>query len=89
MAGAQVVHAELSRVSVSARLYPPQAPGLSGQAAPMVLNAAYLVAEERADEFAAAVNGLTGRHRSMRLGLTGPWPAYSFVGGPDASGEQR
>jgi Gas vesicle synthesis protein GvpL/GvpF len=89
MAGAQAVHAELSRLSVSARLYPPQAPGLSGQAAPMVLNAAYLVAKERAGEFAAAVDGLTRRHRSMRLGLTGPWPAYSFVGGPDADGAQR
>jgi hypothetical protein len=89
MAGAQAVHTELSRLSVSARLYPPQDPGLSGQAAPMVLNAAYLVAEERAGEFAAAVDDLTGRHRSMRLGLTGPWPAYSFVGGPDAGGEQR
>jgi Gas vesicle synthesis protein GvpL/GvpF len=88
-AGAQAIHAELSRLSLSVRLYPPQAPGLSGQAAPMVLNAAYLVAEERAGEFAAAVDGLTGRHRSVRLGLTGPWPAYSFVGGPDAGGEER
>jgi hypothetical protein len=79
MAGARAVHAELSRLSVSARLYPPQAPNLAGQTASMVLNAAYLVADERAGEFAAAVNDLTGRHRSMRLGLTGPWPAYSFV----------
>jgi len=83
MAGARAVHAELSRLSVSARLYPPQAPGLTGQTAPMVLNAAYLVADERVDEFAATVNDLTGRHRSVRLGLTGPWPAYSFVGGHD------
>jgi hypothetical protein len=89
MAGAQAVHAELSRLSVSARLYPPQAPGLAGQAAPMVLNAAYLVTDERAGEFAAAVNDLTGRHRSVRLGLTGPWPAYSFAGGSDISGERR
>jgi hypothetical protein len=88
-AGAQAVHAGLSRLSVSVRLYPPQAPGLAGQAAPMVLNAAYLVADERAGEFAAAVNELTGRHRSVRLGLTGPWPAYSFAGGSDASGERR
>jgi hypothetical protein len=89
MAGARAVHAELTRLSVSARLYPPQAAGLAGQAAPMVLNAAYLVADERAGEFAAAVNDLTGRHRSVRLGLTGPWPAYSFVGEPDTSGERR
>jgi hypothetical protein len=88
MADAQAIHAELSGLSVSARLYPPQEPGLTGQPAPMVLNAAYLVADQRAGEFAAAVNDLTGRHRSLRLGLTGPWPAYSFAGEHD-SGERR
>ena len=55
----------------------------------MVLNAAYLVADEQAGEFAAAVNDLTGRHRSVRLGLTGPWPAYSFAGGSGTGGEVR
>jgi hypothetical protein len=84
-AAARAVHEELIRLSVSARLYPPQAPGLAGQTAPMVLNAAYLVADERAGEFAAAVNDLTGRHRSVRLGLTGPWPAYSFAGASDGT----
>jgi hypothetical protein len=89
LAGAQAVHAELSRLSVAARLYPPQAPDLAGHAAPMVLNAAYLVADERAAGFAAAVKDLAGRHRCVRLGLTGPWPAYSFAGGSDTSGERR
>jgi hypothetical protein len=78
-AGARTVYAELSRLAVSARLYPPQSPDLVGQPAPMVLNAAYLVADERAGEFAAAVTDLTARHRFVRLALTGPWPAYSFV----------
>jgi hypothetical protein len=87
-AGAEAIHAELSQLAVSARRYPPQAPGLSGQTAPMVLNAAYLVADERAGEFAAAVNDLTGRHRPVRLGLTGPWPAYSFAGGSGTSEEE-
>jgi Gas vesicle synthesis protein GvpL/GvpF len=82
-AEAGAVHAELSRLSAAARLYPPQAPRLAGQTALMVLNAAYLVPDERAGEFAAAVNDLTGRFRSVRLGLTGPWPAYSFVGEHD------
>jgi hypothetical protein len=89
VAGAEAVHAELSRLSAAARLYPPQAPRLTGQAAPMVLNAAYLVADERVGEFAAAVDNLTGRHRSLRLDLTGPWPAYSFVGESDACEEAR
>jgi hypothetical protein len=52
----------------------------------MVLNAAYLVADERADAFAAAVADLTARHRFVRLTLTGPWPAYSFVGEDDGPG---
>jgi hypothetical protein len=88
-AGAQAVHDELSRLSASARLYPPQAPDLAGQGAPMVLNAAYLVADEQSDEFAAAVHDLTSRHRSVWLGLTGPWPAYSFAGGSDTGEEGR
>jgi hypothetical protein len=80
MDSAQAVYAGLCRLSVRARLYPPQSPDLAGQPAPMVLNAAYLVADERAGEFAAAVTDLTARHRSLELALTGPWPAYSFAG---------
>ena len=48
----------------------------------MVLNAAYLVADESADEFVAAVSDLAARHPAVQLTLTGPWPAYSFAG-PD------
>jgi hypothetical protein len=80
MDSAQAIYAGLRRLSVSARLYPPQSPDLAGQRAPMVLNAAYLVANERSSEFAAALADLTAGHRSVRLALTGPWPAYSFVG---------
>jgi Gas vesicle synthesis protein GvpL/GvpF len=87
LVSAQQIHDELGRHSVAARLYPPQSPDLAGGSARMVLNAAYLVADERADEFAAAVTDLTVRHPSVRLALTGPWPAYSFAGDPDFSGE--
>jgi Gas vesicle synthesis protein GvpL/GvpF len=80
LASARTVYAELGRFAVSSRLYPPQAPDLARQQTPMVLNAAYLVAHERADEFAAAMADLTARHRFVQLTLTGPWPAYSFVG---------
>ena len=85
-ASARTVHAELGRFAVSSRLYPPQAPGLAGQQTPMVLNAAYLVADERAGEFRAAVADLTGGHRFVQLTLTGPWPAYSFAGEGDGPG---
>jgi Gas vesicle synthesis protein GvpL/GvpF len=83
LASARTVYAELGRFAVSSRLYPPQAPDLAGQPTPMVLNAAYLVADERAGEFGTAVADLTARHRFVRLALTGPWPAYSFAGQDD------
>ena len=86
LASARTVYAELGRFAVLSRLYPPQAPDLAGQQTPMVLNAAYLVADERADEFAAATAGLTARHRFVELTLTGPWPAYSFTGDGDGPG---
>jgi hypothetical protein len=53
----------------------------------MVLNAAYLIADERASDFAATIMVLTARHRSVRLVVTGPWPAYSFVGEGRAEGQ--
>jgi hypothetical protein len=86
LASARTVYGELSRFAVSSRLYPPQAPDLAGQQTPMILNAAYLVADKGADEFAAAVADLTARHRFVQLTLTGPWPAYSFVGEGDGPG---
>jgi hypothetical protein len=86
LASAQAVYAELSRLAVATRLYPPQAPDLAGQAAPMVLNAAYLVADERAREFGAAVAEVSTRHRFVQVTLTGPWPAYSFAGQGEEQG---
>lgn len=86
LASARTVYAEMSRFAVSSRLYPPQAPDLAGQQTPMVLNAAYLVADERAGEFAAAIKDLAASHRFVQLTLTGPWPAYSFAGEGDGSG---
>jgi hypothetical protein len=82
LASAKTIYEELGRLAAAARTYPPQAPELAGagRAASMVLNAAYLVADERAEDFAAAVTGLAARHRSVQLALTGPWPAYSFAG---------
>jgi len=88
LASARTVYTDLGRFAVSSRLYPPQAPDLAGQQTPMVLNAAYLVADERAGEFEAAMADLTARHRFVQLTLTGPWPAYSFAGEGDGSGRR-
>ena len=86
LASARTGYAELGRFAVLSRLYPPQAPDLAGQQAPMVLNAAYLVADERAGEFATAIDDLIATHRFVQLTLTGPWPAYSFTGQGDGPG---
>ncbi len=80
IASAQAVHAELDRLSASARLYPPQSPEIAGRSGSMILNAAYLVPDDRAEEFGATVTELAARHAALQLTLTGPWPAYSFVG---------
>lgn len=88
MASARDVYERLCRLAVSARLYPPQAPDLTGQPAPMVLNAAYLVADRQADAFAAALNELRGEYPSLQFMLTGPWPAYSFVAASESEDRQ-
>ena len=55
----------------------------------MVLNAAYLVADERAGQFVAAVSELAARHPAVQLALTGPWPAYSFAAPDGEAGDPR
>jgi hypothetical protein len=85
---AQTVYEELSQVTSGARLYPPQSPELTGQSAVMVLNAAYLVADDRTAEFQDQVTALARHHQSLQLTLTGPWPAYSFVGDANAEDAQ-
>jgi hypothetical protein len=78
-ASADAVHAVFGSLATAAQLRPPQAPQLSGEAARMMLNAAYLVSQAGSQEFAAAAERLTREHPAVRLELTGPWPPYSFA----------
>jgi hypothetical protein len=59
------------------RLTPPVAE--TGDDAPVVFNAAYLVDDARAEEFVRAVRALGDQLPGARVRATGPWPAYSFV----------
>ncbi|MGV9770519.1 GvpL/GvpF family gas vesicle protein [Streptosporangium sp. NPDC003464] len=77
VAEAERVHARLSAVAVADRLHRPQDPSLSGREEWMVLNGAYLVDDDRGDEFAAALESLRGH--GIDLELTGPWAPYSFT----------
>lgn len=73
------VHAELARHAVDTRRLAVRDQSPTGDDAPMSLNAAYLVASERADAFVIAVEELWERYADCRIELAGPWPAYSFV----------
>ena len=84
MTSAQLIHARLNRLAGQGRLHPPQSPQLAGRSAQMILNAAYLVADQQEQDFAAAVADLAARHPAVRIEITGPWPPYSFAALPEA-----
>lgn len=78
-ARAEEVFSELGSYAVAARRHPPQDPRLSRQAGVMLLNAAYLVGDQDGDAFVARAEELDGRLDDVRVEVTGPWPAYSFI----------
>ncbi|PWR08885.1 gas vesicle protein GvpFL [Micromonospora acroterricola] len=78
-AAAEAVHAALCELAVAGRRHAPQDRRLSGASTAMVLNGAYLVDDPALPRFTDLVAALGSRHPGIRLELTGPWPAYSFV----------
>ncbi len=54
---------------------------LTGKRAMMVLNAAYLVSEERIESFKQEIEELTQQHNAKGLALdcSGPWPVFNFT----------
>jgi hypothetical protein len=58
------------------------------QAGVAVLNASFLVAHDRIDEFRAEVTNLVREYdgRGFRIEFTGPWPPYHFARGAVAGG---
>ena len=77
---AREAYEQLASLSVDATLdeLPRAAEGARGAA---VLNAAFLVAPARYDDFRAAVTALVRRHdgHGFRVEFTGPWPAHHFA----------
>ncbi|MEU5364074.1 GvpL/GvpF family gas vesicle protein [Streptomyces sp. NPDC005925] len=76
---AESVDAELCELAAASRRLRTHAalPASGGRV--QVLNAAYLVAEQRVDELTALVRAL-GERTGTQIELTGPWVPYSFVG---------
>jgi hypothetical protein len=76
---AREIHADLQARSAASRQLAPQDPRLTGHEGTMVLNAAYLVAVDAADEFEARVGDLAADHPEVVVDVRGPWPPYSFA----------
>jgi hypothetical protein len=77
VARAERIHDTLSSAAVASHRHRPQDPELSGREEWMVLNGAYLVDEDRAEQFRRVVEGLRGE--GIDVELTGPWAPYSFT----------
>jgi len=76
---AQQIHARLRPLCAASRLHPAQDPRLTGRRDWMILNAAYLVDQDRTEPFHALVRQLTEWQAGLDVELTGPWPPYSFA----------
>ncbi|HUY88119.1 MAG TPA: GvpL/GvpF family gas vesicle protein [Pirellulales bacterium] len=70
----------LKDVAVESRTLKPQPAQLTGKTDEMSLNLAFLVPEQRVDEFHARVEavGACYLERGLTLERTGPWPPFSF-----------
>ncbi|WUI03286.1 GvpL/GvpF family gas vesicle protein [Spirillospora sp. NBC_00431] len=73
------VHTALAGHAAASRHHPPQDPRLSGRGAAQLLNAAYLLDEERVEGFLAAARIAAERVTGIEVEVTGPWPPYSFI----------
>ncbi|MEU2280487.1 GvpL/GvpF family gas vesicle protein [Streptomyces sp. NPDC013178] len=82
------LHSLLSAHAHAARLHPPQNAALSRASGQNVLNAAYLVPRKDSEEFVEIVDRTKGEEPGMRVELTGPWAAYSFVDLESAQSEE-
>jgi hypothetical protein len=76
---AEEVHETLKTSVAAARVLPPQDPRLTGRTDTMILNGAYLVADEDGEGFAHLVERLAELHPTLEIELKGPWPPYSFA----------
>jgi hypothetical protein len=78
----ETVHRRVCELASDATTNPPQRPELHGRELAMLLNGAYLVQRGRERELAGLVGELQREWepRSFVIELTGPWPAYNFVG---------
>ncbi|MFF8556196.1 GvpL/GvpF family gas vesicle protein [Streptomyces sp. NPDC015501] len=76
---AETIDAELRGLAAASRRLRTHGAALSGDRRMHVLNATYLVADDRADEVRRLV-AVLGDRTGAQIELSGPWAPYSFVG---------
>ena len=76
---AEEIGQALSDIAVATRRRPAPDPRFGTDSGWIVLNGAYLLEAERADEFSEIVASVTAEHTALRADVTGPWPPYSFA----------
>jgi hypothetical protein len=74
---AERVHAALADIAAASRLRPAHDRRLARRSERMILNASYLVSDERSTSFTDTVHALS--NQVLDLELTGPWAPYSFT----------
>jgi hypothetical protein len=76
-------HDRLSSHAEESAVNPLLGKEITGRTEEMILNGAYLVADERLEAFRAELSSLQGDYGALGLGFqtSGPWPAYNFVHG--------
>ncbi|MFF9060747.1 GvpL/GvpF family gas vesicle protein [Streptomyces sp. NPDC014882] len=80
LAQADAVDRELRRYAVAATRHRPQSERLTGRGVPQLLNAAYLVDDDRRADFLGAVRRPGGAGgAAVEVTLSGPWVPYSFA----------
>jgi hypothetical protein len=69
---ARELHAPLADLALASRLNERPSPSA-------ILVGSYLVEETAVEPFRSRAEALAGRHRDLRVVVTGPWPPYSFA----------
>lgn len=76
---AEEIRAALATQAVASRVLAAQDPQLTGRSEPMVLNAAFLVADDETSGFQRTAEAVRAQHPDVALVVQGPWPPYSFA----------
>jgi hypothetical protein len=76
---AEAIHRDASNVVRASRRLAPQDPRLSGFPETMILNGAYLVADDQASLFEELIAHLQIEYADASVDVRGPWPPYSFA----------